>query len=258
MKAKKRFGQNFLIDKGTINSIVSFCNVTKDDLIIEIGPGKGALTKYLSQLSANLICFEIDTDMKNYLSKYESETTKVIYQDILSVNLKEVVSKYKYNNLYIVGNLPYYITSPILEFLIESNINIYKMIFMVQKEVADRYSAKCRNSNYGYMTLYLNHYYDVKKELFVPKKYFNPVPKVDSAVITLNIKNKLEVDNEKKFFSFLKCCFQYKRKTLKNNLSSDDYEKIEDYLIKSGFQKTVRPEEIPEEIFIEIFNILKR
>ena len=258
MKAKKEFGQNFLINEDTINSIVSFCNVTSDDLIIEIGPGRGALTKHLSKLGANLVCFEIDTDMKNYLSKYESETTKVIYQDILTVNLKDVLANYTYSNLYVVGNLPYYITSPILEFLIESDINIYKMIFMVQKEVADRYSAKNGSSNFGYMTLYLNHYYEVKKELFVPKNYFNPVPKVDSAVITLNLKNVLEVDNEKEFFTFLKKCFQYKRKTLKNNLSNFDFDKIENYLIENGFQKTVRPEEIPEEIFIEIYKLLKR
>ena len=121
MKAKKKFGQNFLINDTIIYKIISLLNANDNDLIIEIGPGKGALTKELNQLNSKLLCIEIDEDMKPYLSKYN-----VIYDDILKLDLNEIISKYNYDNLYIIGNLPYYITSPIIEKLIKSNLNIKK------------------------------------------------------------------------------------------------------------------------------------
>ena len=143
--------------------------------------------------------------------------------------------------MYVVGNLPYYITSPIIEHLI-NNIKSKKMVFMVQKEVADRYSAKVNTKEYGYFTLFLNFYYEVNNEIFVSKNNFDPIPKVDSEVISLSLKDKVPDINPEKYFAFLKECFSHKRKTLKNNIISYDYEKIMNVLNKYGLKTLAKGE----------------
>ena len=258
MKAKKSLGQNFLINDTIINKIVSLFCVTEKDLILEIGPGRGALTEKLCLKKSNLVCIELDRDMKSILSKYESDQCHIIYDDILLVDLKNLLKHYNYENLFIIGNLPYYITSPILEHLISANINAKEMVFMVQKEVADRFSAKPCTSNYGYMTLYLDFYYNVTLEIFVPKTDFSPSPKVDSAVIKLTKKNVNYDVEAKQYFNFLKNAFRLKRKTLKNNLGHYDWNKIKNVLDKYRLPETVRAEEISQEIFIEIYKSLEK
>lgn len=258
MKAKKQFGQNFLNNDTIINNIVSLLNVEENDLIIEIGPGRGALTNRLVNLKANLLCIEIDTDMHIYLDKYENNKCHIEYVDILSCNIKELLKKYSYNNLYVIGNLPYYITSPIMEYLIKCNINIKKMIFMVQKEVAQRFTSLPKNKEYGYMTLFLNYYYDVNYEFNVNKNNFNPVPKVDSAIITLDNKKKDYSKEDDNYFKFLKEAFKFKRKTLKNNLNNYNFESIKSILNNNGLNDSARPEELSQEVFIEIYNELKK
>lgn len=254
MKAKKYYGQNFLKNEEIIKNITDLVNPGENDLIIEIGPGRGALTKYLTQKACDLVCIEIDTDLKVYLDKYQSKKCKIIYEDILNVDLNEITKVYQ--NVFVVGNLPYYITSPILEYLINS-IKAQKMVFMVQKEVADRYSAKVNTKDYGYFTLFLNFYYEVNKEIFVDKNNFDPIPKVDSEVISLSLKDKIPNINVGKYFSFLKECFSHKRKTLKNNIVSYDFEKIINVLNKYGLTESARAEQISEDIFIEIFKSLE-
>ena len=254
MKAKKYYGQNFLKNEEIIKNITDLVKPTENDLIIEIGPGRGALTKYLTQKTCDLVCIEIDTDLKVYLDKYQSKKCKIIYEDILNVDLKEITKAYQ--NVFVVGNLPYYITSPILEYLI-NNIKAQKMAFMVQKEVADRYSAKVNTKDYGYFTLFLNFYYEVNKEIFVGKNNFDPVPRVDSEVISLSLKDKVPDINPEKYFAFLKESFSHKRKTLKNNIISYDFEKIMNVLNKYGLTESVRAEQIREDIFIEIFKSLE-
>lgn len=246
MKAKKALGQNFLINENIQKDITSLIDCQKEDLILEIGPGKGAITKYLKKKDASLVCIELDTDLKDYLKDYN-----VIYDDILNIDLKEFLKDYNYQNLYIVGNLPYYITSPILEHIISSKVFPSKMVFMVQKEVADRFSTQKGTKDYGYMTVYLNHFYDVKKEIFASKNEFRPIPKVDSYVISLTKKEKLENVDEEKFFSFLKVCFAQKRKTLRNNLRDYDISKI-------NLSNNVRAEELSEKELINIFEMLNK
>ena len=254
MKAKKYYGQNFLKNEEIIKNITDLVNPGENDLIIEIGPGRGALTKYLTQKACDLVCIEIDTDLKVYLDKYQSKKCKIIYEDILNVDLNEITKGYQ--NVFVVGNLPYYITSPILEYLI-NNIKAQKMAFMVQKEVADRYSAKVNTKDYGYFTLFLNFYYEVNKEIFVGKNNFDPVPRVDSEVISLSLKDKVPDINPEKYFTFLKESFSHKRKTLKNNIISYDFEKIMNVLNKYGLTESIRAEQIREDIFIEIFKSLE-
>ena len=256
MKAKKSLGQNFLIDNNIIGKIANEVEANKDDLIIEIGPGEGALTKELIKTNANIICYELDTDLKVILDNLESNKLKVIYKDILQANIKEDIKDINYKNLYIVGNLPYYITTPIIEHIIKTKLVFNKFTIMVQKEVADRLLASPKNKEYGYMTLVIDYYFDTKRVCNVSKNSFRPAPKVDSSVISFVPKQSKETINEEKYFNFLKECFNQKRKTLRNNLKSYNWQDIKELLEKNGYIENVRAEELPSKIFIEIYRKL--
>ncbi len=255
MRAKKHYGQNFLKDDFVLESITNALSSTQKDLIIEIGPGKGALTQKLKKKNARLIAYEIDTDLRPYLNKLVDDNTTIIYQDILTSNIKEDIKEINYENLYFVGNLPYYITTPIIEYITNLNLDFKSLIIMVQKEVADRFLANEKSKEYGYFTLYLKYFYDSEKITDVSKNSFEPVPKVNSSVIKLT-KKENRVLEEKKYFDFLKKCFKEKRKTLKNNLKDYDFDVIKKVLLKNNYSELVRAEEITEEVFIEIFQTL--
>lgn len=251
---KKKYGQNFLQDKNIINNIVNSTNPTNKDLIIEIGPGGGALTRILKKYGAKLLAYEIDKDAQTYLNELLDDNTKVIYDDFLNRNIQDDIKDLNYNNLYIIGNLPYYITTPIITKIIESNLNVKEMVFMVQKEVAERFSAKPKSREYGSISVFLNYFFDIKNLFVVGKKCFYPVPNVDSAVIKLSKKeNILDVDINK-FSSFVKDCFQFKRKNLRNNLKKYDLVKIQNILIENGYSLDNRAEDLPFEVFIDIVN----
>ena len=256
MKAKKSLGQNFLIDKNIINKIVNEIPAKDNDLIIEIGPGKGALTKNLINKNAYVLCYELDTDLKDILDDLESNKVKIIYKDFLKTNILDDVDISKYDNIFIVGNLPYYITTPIIEHVIASKIKYNKFTIMIQKEVADRFLALPGNKAYGYMTLVIDYYFDIKRVCNVARNSFRPIPNVDSTVVNLIPKNNKNNINEEKYFSFLKDCFNQKRKTLKNNLKSYDWEIIEDVLKSNNYSESVRAEQIPEHLFIDIYKKL--
>lgn len=253
MKAKKSLGQNFLIDNIIINKIVDEIGANKDDLIIEIGPGRGALTNKLKKYDCNIIAYEIDKDLINVLSSVEDNKTKIIFKDILNTNIKDDISRINYNRLFIVGNLPYYITTPIIEHIINQNLNFEKLIIMVQKEVADRFMAKVHSKEYGYFTVLLNYFFDISLVCNVKNTSFNPAPKVDSSVILLKPKSELISLNIEEYKRFLKQCFSQKRKKLKNNLIGYNWDKIKNILEKNNLSENVRAEEISGEIFIEIF-----
>lgn len=256
MKAKKKFGQNFLIDNNIINKISNSINACEDDLIIEIGPGKGALTKLLKEKNAYVLCYEIDTDLTCYLDELLDDKTRVIYNDILLSNIREDIKDIKYNNLYIVGNLPYYITTPIIKYLISLELDIKEMTFMVQKEVADRFTASINTKDYGSITLYLKYYFELKKLFNVSKNCFDPIPKVESAVISLKKRiDNLNV-NKDKYFKLISDAFTQKRKTLKNNLHNYNFDKIKDILNKYGLNENIRAEQLEEDVFVDITNNL--
>ena len=254
MKAKKYYGQNFLKNEEIIKNITDLVNPGENDLIIEIGPGRGALTKFLIKKNCDLVCIEIDTDLKVYLDKYQSKKCKIIYEDILNVDLNEITKVYQ--NVFVVGNLPYYITSPILEYLINS-IKAQKMVFMVQKEVGDRLSAKVGTKEYSSLSVYLNYYYDIKKEFIVKRNCFLPSPNVDSVVVSFKKKDKmLEVYDEKLFFKLVRDSFKFKRKNIRNNLKEYNLVVIEKVLKKYNFDLNVRAEAISIDIFVDIANNL--
>ena len=255
INAKKRFGQNFLIDNNIIEKIINSFFCDKNDLIIEIGPGRGALTEKLKTKGAKLICFEVDTDLKEVLSSLEDSNTKVIYGDFLKVDLNSVLKEYKYEHLYIIGNLPYYITTPILEHIINQNIKLDGLTIMVQKEVADRFMAKPKSKEYGYFTLFLQHYFKIEKVVNVGNKCFYPSPKVDSMVIKLTPRI-IKMDNFKEYNNFIKRAFIHKRKTLRNNLGNELFNNIKNKLNEMGYNDSVRAEEITENDYVELVNYL--
>lgn len=249
IQAKKSLGQNFLKDENILRRITDSIEVHSNDLILEIGPGMGALTKYLVQKNSLFLAYEIDERMRPFLEKY---TSHIIYGDFLKQNLVFDLKNYTYQNLYVVANIPYYITSPIIEHLINSGLVFEKIVLLVQKEVAQRFAAKPKTKDYGYFTVFLNYYFEVKKMFDVSRKAFSPVPNVDSAVVCFK-KKETPAINTGEYFAFLKKCFANKRKTLKNNLNSYDWNIIFNILDRYSLSESVRAEEIPEEIFREIF-----
>lgn len=253
---KKSLGQNFLIDKNIINKIINSIDLKEESLIIEIGPGSGALTKELVKLNANIISFEIDTRLKSELDKLcnENGNLEIIYEDFLKINLKEFLKQKKYKNLYFVANLPYYITTAIINKITEES-NPKEMILMVQKEVADRFSAHPNTRDYGSISVFLQYNYDISKVVLVPKTCFYPSPKVDSVVIKFETReNKVKALNEEKFYKLIKDSFQFKRKNLRNNLKGYNQDKINEILKEYNKDLTARAEEISVEEFINISN----
>ena len=254
---KKKFGQNFIVDKNIIHSIISKSNIDKDTLVIEIGPGAGSLTTELDEVAGHIIAYEIDKTLKPILETKNLKNTTIIYEDFLKRNVLEDIKKYNYQKIYVVANLPYYITTPIIIKLIEDKLNIDKIVVMVQKEVGDRFKAKPNTKEYNSLSIFLNYYYTVEKLLDVSKNVFIPKPNVDSIVISLTKKeDKIKVNNEKLFFKLVRDSFKQKRKTLKNNLKEYNLEKIEAVLKKHNIDLTVRAETLPIEIFAEIANNL--
>lgn len=251
-KHKKSLGQNFLTNEKILNNIVNSLSINPRDLIIEIGPGQGALTKRLVKLEAKVIAFEIDERLKEYLDKIDGNID-IIYKDILEVEINDYIQEYE--NVYVVANLPYYITTPIINKFLRIT-KVKEMIIMVQDEVANRINAGVGTREYGYFTVMVQSYFTVKKLFFVSRTSFNPIPKVDSAVIKLTRnKSYLDVD-EKSYHELVKNAFRMKRKNLKNNLYMYDLEKIAGVLKKYNLDLSNRAEEVPIEVFKEIVTVL--
>ena len=256
---KKKFGQNFIIDENIINNIVEKSEIDDETLVIEIGPGAGSLTYGLAKKAKNVLCYEIDTTLKDILSSNLEEFSNVdiVYEDFLKVDVNEALKKYSYNKLYVVANLPYYITTPIILKLIEDKIPVDKIVVMVQKEVGDRFKAKPGSKDYGSLSIFLKYYFEINKMLDVSRNVFMPKPNVDSIVVEFKKANsKIDVKNEDIFFKIVKESFTQKRKTLRNNLKGYDLEKISSILEKYGYDLSVRAEQLTIEIFADIANNL--
>lgn len=252
---KKKYGQNFLNDKSVLEKIYKSVSPTSKDLIIEIGPGSGNLTKVLKRYNCNVLCFEVDTSLKERLDLLLDEKTKVIFKDFLEVDIADEIKDINYENVYIIANIPYYITTPIIEKVTYSNVSPKEMVLMMQKEVGERLTSKPKSKEYGYITVLLNYFYDIKPLFVVNKKSFYPVPKVDSMVVKFVPKVRTNTDF-KKFQAFIKKAFQFKRKNLKNNLKDYDLEKISTLLNEHGYSLNDRAENIPLEVFIDIVDNL--
>lgn len=255
-KFKKKYGQNFLKDQSIINKIVSESKIDKDTLIIEIGPGSGVLTKQMAPLAGQVISFEIDETLQETLNSNlsKNDNVKIVYKDFLKIDIMEEIKEYNYKKIYVVANLPYYITTPIINKIIDSKINIDKIVVMVQKEVGDRFCAKPGCKEYGSITVYLNYYFNTKKIVNVPRKAFIPEPNVDSVVIEMSKTDKKYKVNEEVLFKLIKDAFQFKRKNLNNNLKS--YKDISNIFSELNLSLSKRAEELELKDYINIANRL--
>lgn len=256
---KKRFGQNFLKRRAVVERIANVCSLTSDDLVIEVGPGGAILTQELAKRSGQVLAYEIDVDLKEELFKklVDFSNVDVLFQDFLTSSLQDDISKYDYKNLYFISNVPYYITTPIIMKIIDSQLDFKKICMMVQKEVGNRFSALPGSREYGSISVFLSYFYNIKKEFLVSRKEFVPEPNVDSVVVSFTRKDTLlPLKDEKLFFKVVKDSFQFKRKNLRNNLKNYDLNAIFLVLEKYGYDLTVRAEQLSVEIFVEIANQL--
>ena len=253
---KKSLGQNFLIDDNIKRKIVDASSIEENSIIIEVGPGSGAITKLLVKKGVPVIAFEIDTRLKEELSKIDSDNLTVIYEDFLKVNLNDVLKDYKYKKIHLIANLPYYITTPIITKVMEET-NIDEMIIMVQKEVGDRFKAKPNSKEYNSLSVFLQYYFDISTVCLVSKNCFVPKPKVDSIVVKFERrKDRLNVNNEEVFFKLVRDAFKMKRKNLRNNLKAYDLVKIEETLNSLGKDLTFRAEQLTIDDFVYLANSL--
>ena len=259
VKFKKKFGQNFLKNINTVKRIVDCSGVDKDSLVIEVGPGGAIMTRELAIRAKNVLAYEIDSDLNSELSSRLDgfDNVDVLFQDFLTSDLKSDVSNYKFNKLFFVSNVPYYITTQIIMKLIDSGLKFNKIVMMVQKEVGERFTTMPGSREYGSITVLLDYYYNVKREFLVSKHEFVPVPKVDSMIISFSErKTKLYLKDFDFFQEILKESFQFKRKNIKNNLKKYDLKKVESVLNKYNYDLNVRAEMLGIEVFVEISNIL--
>ena len=268
IKANKNLGQNFLINEEVVKNIVGCSNIEKEDLVIEIGPGLGTLTKYLLEKAGKVICIELDTKMLQILEDRFSlyNNFELINNDVLKVDLKNRIEKEKtegkIKNVKIVANLQYYITTPIIMKLLEEELELESITVMIQKEVADRLIATPGEKNTGAITYSVYYYADSEAIMEVPNSSFIPEPEVTSKVIKLNIRKEPAVKpkDKEKMFKIIKYAFMQKRKTLLNSLTNNGVFKNKtqgtEILNSLGIKENVRPEELTLEQFEKISNIL--
>ena len=264
IKANKNLGQNFLINEEVVTNIVECSNIDKQDLVIEIGPGLGTLTKYLLEKAGKVICIELDTKMLQILEDRFSlyNNFELINNDVLKVDLKNIIEKEKaegkIKKVKIVANLPYYITTPIIMKLLEEELELESITVMIQKEVADRLIAIPGEKNTGAITYAVYYYATSEAIMEVPNSSFIPEPAVTSKVIKLNIRKEPIVTpkNKEKMFKVIKCAFMQKRKTLLNSLTNNKIFENKNQgieLLKSlQINENIRPEELTLEQFEKI------
>ncbi len=260
-KTKKSLGQNFLQDKNIINKIVDTANVSKENNIIEIGPGEGAITSLLIDRANKVLSVEIDQRLITYLNKKyeEKDNFSLLNKDFLLTNKKDFENLFD-KEIKMVANLPYYITTPIiLKVLLEYEF-ISEIYVMVQKEVALRFTSEYKNKTYGSISVFLQSIANVNYEFTVKNTVFKPMPKIDSAIISLKRKdNNLDIDFID-YEKFLKGCFKQKRKLLSNNLcSAYDLAKSDviEFLKSKEYKQTIRPEEIKVDEYIDLYQSFK-
>ena len=261
---QKRFGQNFLIDAHVLEKIVSAAGITKDDCVLEIGPGIGTMTQYLAESAGQVIAVEIDTNLLPILADTlkDYSNVKVINQDILKVDINELVKEYNNGRpIKVVANLPYYITTPIIMGLFESNVPIDNITVMVQKEVADRMQVRPGSKDYGALSLAVQYYASPYIVANVPPNCFIPRPNVGSAVIRLTRYQEppVQVKDPKLMFKLIRASFNQRRKTLQNGLNNSpeisfSKEEITKAIESLGVSPSVRGEALSLEQFAQLAN----
>ena len=255
LKANKKLGQNFLISDDIVNQIIQEAQVSKEDTIIEIGPGLGALTAKLAENAKEVIAIELDDNMINVLTERFSlyQNVQIIHGDVLKVNLKELIENK--SSVKVVANLPYYITTPIVMKLLEDKLNIEQITVMVQKEVGERFTASPNGKEYGAITVSINYYTEPSIVIDVPRNNFNPVPDVDSCVVNLKVRKEyIKLKDEKIFFKVIKAAFSQRRKNIGNSLTGigKTKQEIKEMLDTLEIDTNLRAENLSIETFAKI------
>ncbi len=265
---KKSLGQNFLTNDSVIEKIIDVSGV-ENTVVIEIGPGEGVLTDALVNTAKKVIAIELDDRLIPSLeNKFKDiDNVEIVHGDILHMNVQELINQYANGGEYkVVANIPYYITAPIIRLFLELSQSPEEIVLMVQKEVAERLTAE--PGAMSVLAVSAQYYADVEYLFTVPKEDFDPVPKVDSAIIKLKVKSqparnsvhsvagrKSKVDEVKEFFRIVKIGFSAKRKTLVNNLANGlqrDKQEIESILVEQGFEKSVRAQELSVDDWVQL------
>ena len=262
-KAKKKYGQNFLNDSNLSDEILDIANIDEKTEVLEIGPGLGFLTEKLIENSKFLTAFEIDDDLIPFLNKkFENKQNfRLIHQDFMEADLEKFFEDKK--NVKVVANIPYYITSPIINKLLEYRENIDEIYLMVQKEVAERIASQPHSKNMSLLTHAVQFYAEAEYLFTVPKEKFDPVPKVDSAFLGIKILKDKRYESqisEEKYFKYLKEAFSNKRKSIANNLTKLEFSKdvVGAALEKVGKTRLARTEEFSVQEFIDFIGILEK
>jgi len=264
---QKKFGQNFLIDTHILEKIIASAGVTKDDFVLEIGPGIGTMTQYLCESAKRVMAVEIDGNLipvlKDTLSSYDNIT--VVNEDILKLDIVQIAQKHNEGKpIKVVANLPYYITTPIIMGLFESHVPLESVTVMVQKEVADRMQAVPGSREYGALSLAVQYYARAEIVANVPPNCFMPRPNVGSAVVRLSChkENPVKAEDEKFMFRIIRASFNQRRKTLQNGLSNDaglsvTKEETAKALEEMGLSQEIRGERLSLEQFAQLSNLLQ-
>ena len=264
IKARKKYGQNFLIDANVIRNIIEAAEITKEDCVLEIGPGIGSMTQLLSEAAGQVICVEIDEGLRPVLSETleDCENVKILWQDILKTDLRSICEESNGGRpLKVVANLPYYVTTPILMQLLEQKNVFSSITVMVQKEVADRIRSGPGHKEYGALSLAVQYYAQPEAVMTVPPQCFIPRPGVDSSVLCLKAYSEPPVEcREKVMFALIRAAFNQRRKTLANAVSHGyclegrqiSREEVTQTLEKMGLPPTVRGEALSLEQFAQL------
>jgi len=260
---KKKFGQNFLINPGVLDTILKNSDLNKDKGVIEIGPGLGALTEVLAMNAKKVLCYEIDNEMINILRNNLHKFNNVIIEnkDFLKVDLDADIEKYlkEVSQIVVVANLPYYITTPIL-FKLLAHAGLNKLILMVQKEVGSRLTGKPNTKDYNALSVLMA--YKTKSRLIstISPNSFYPAPKVESALLDIEVvKPDYKVKNEGQFLKFIRAIFTQKRKTLVNNIVFNydiNKDEVKEILIKFNFKENIRAEALDISQIVELYKII--
>ena len=263
---QKKFGQNFLIDGHVLDKIIAGAGVTKDDMVLEIGPGIGTMTQYLAEAAGKVVAVEIDRNLLPILQETlaDYDNVKVIHADVLSLDLEKLVQEDNGGRpIKVVANLPYYITTPIIMALFEQHVPLANVTVMVQKEVAARMKSGPGSKDYGALSLAVQYYAEPYIVANVPCNCFMPRPNVDSAVIRLTRYEEppVQVKDEKMLFKIIRASFNQRRKTLQNGLNNSSElnftkDQIAAAIAEAGFSPSVRGEALTLEQFAKLTDIL--
>ncbi len=256
---KKKFGQNFLSDESLLDEIVEKAGVTEDDIVLEIGAGKGALTNALIKKAKKVVSFEIDLELKEYLlNKFQGKNVQFVFEDVMKFS-DEKINEFLGEKFKLVANLPYYVTSPIITRFLQ-NDNLESLTVMVQEEVADRIISKEKSKDYGVLTIICKLFGEPQKLLRVTRDKFYPIPNVDSAIVRIDKKDSnLDKKEVLGVINLAKQAFAMRRKKLSSNLTGLKFskEEIEKKLAEKGFSSSIRAEELSILDFIWLYRELK-